>query len=247
MRVLGISWLGVAVDDVAPMRAFAHETLGLELDHEREDLVALRFANGDRLELFGPHGPRAPGQFDANEVVAGFLVDDLEQARAELAERRVPMGPIQVGGMIEVPAAALVAGLFGRRLDFLSIGTNDLIQYTLAIDRTDHAVSSLYDPYHPAVLRLIGQTIRAAKRAGKPVAVCGEMAGDIEATRLLLGLGLTQFSMHASSLLRVKREVLASRVGELAPKVARLIRSDDPLRVRSALQQLREAVAAADG
>jgi catechol 2,3-dioxygenase-like lactoylglutathione lyase family enzyme len=85
VRVLGISWLGVAVDDVAPMRAFARETLGLDPDHEREDLVALRFANGDRLELFGPRGPRAPGQFDANAVVAGFLVDDLEQAREELA------------------------------------------------------------------------------------------------------------------------------------------------------------------
>jgi catechol 2,3-dioxygenase-like lactoylglutathione lyase family enzyme len=85
MRVLGISWLGVAVDDVAPMRAFARETLGLELDHEREDLVALRFPNGDRLELFGPRGPHAPGQFDANEVVAGFVVDDIERARDELA------------------------------------------------------------------------------------------------------------------------------------------------------------------
>ena len=85
MRVLGISWLGVAVDDVAPMRAFARETLGLELDHEREDLVALRFPNGDRLELFGPRGPHAPGQFDANEVMAGFVVDDIERARDELA------------------------------------------------------------------------------------------------------------------------------------------------------------------
>jgi hypothetical protein len=85
VRVLGISWLGVAVDEVAPMRVFARETLGLELDHEGGDLVALRFPNGDRLELFGPRGPRAPGQFDANEVVAGFRVDDIERAREELA------------------------------------------------------------------------------------------------------------------------------------------------------------------
>jgi hypothetical protein len=85
VRVLGISWLGVAVDDVASMRTFARETLGLELDHEREDLVALRFPDGDRLELFGPRGPRAPGQFDVNEVVAGFRVDDIERAREELA------------------------------------------------------------------------------------------------------------------------------------------------------------------
>ena len=96
MRVLGISWLGVAVDDVAPMRAFARETLGLELDHEGQDLVALRFANGDRLEVFGPRGPRAPGQFEANGVVAGFRVDDIESARSELAAEGVELlGDVQ--------------------------------------------------------------------------------------------------------------------------------------------------------
>jgi phosphoenolpyruvate-protein kinase (PTS system EI component) len=112
--------------------------------------------------------------------------------------------------MIEIPAAALALGVFLQKLDFLSIGTNDLIQYTLAIDRTDEAVAHLYDPLHPAVLRLIAHTIQAAQRAGLPVAVCGEMAGDPKLTRLLLGMGLRQFSMHPAQILEVKQEVLMS-------------------------------------
>ncbi len=144
-----------------------------------------------------------------------------------------------VGGMIEVPAAALSVGLFLRRLDFLSIGTNDLIQYTLAIDRADHAVAPLYDPFHPAVLRLIAMTIRAGRRVGKPVAVCGELAGDHTATRLLLGMGLSQFSMHPASLLMVKREILLADVSQLSARVGRLLHSDDPAKVRAALQRLR--------
>jgi phosphotransferase system enzyme I (PtsI) len=147
---------------------------------------------------------------------------------------------LPVGGMVEVPAAALSAGLFVRKLDFLSIGTNDLIQYTLAIDRADHDVASLYEPFHPAVLRLIGMTIRAARKAGTPVAVCGEMAGDWAATRLLLGMGLTQFSMHPASLLRVKQEILEAEVARLSPRVARLLYSDDPVRVRALLARLVE-------
>ena len=108
---------------------------------------------------------------------------------------------IEIGGMIEIPAAALALPIFMRRLNFLSIGTNDLIQYTLAIDRTDDAVAHLYDPLHPAVLTLVAGTIQTATRGGIPVAVCGEMAGDLQLTRLLLGLGLRNFSMHPSQLL----------------------------------------------
>jgi phosphotransferase system enzyme I (PtsI) len=164
------------------------------------------------------------------------------QARSQLADRlRRPMPPVPVGGMIEVPAAAITAPFFARRLDFLSIGTNDLAQYTLAIDRADHAVSSLYDPFHPAVLQLVAQTIRAAERADKPVAVCGEMAGDLEATRLLLGMGLRSFSMHPASLLRVKREILRSDAGKLRARVSRLLAADDPVRVQTGLERLREA------
>jgi phosphotransferase system enzyme I (PtsI) len=168
----------------------------------------------------------------------------IAQARAQLAERPGPGGapvpPVPVGGMIEVPAAALTAGLFARRLDFLSIGTNDLVQYTLAIDRADHSVASLYDPFHPAVLQLVAQTIRAGERAGTPVAVCGEMAGDLEATRLLIGMGLRSFSMHAASLLRVKREILRCDASKLRTRVARLLASDDPVRVEGGLRRLRQ-------
>ncbi|HYF59638.1 MAG TPA: phosphoenolpyruvate--protein phosphotransferase [Burkholderiaceae bacterium] len=165
----------------------------------------------------------------------------IAQARAQVTERLGrPVPPVPVGGMIEVPAAALTAPFFARRLDFLSIGTNDLVQYTLAIDRADHAVASLYDPFHPAVLQLVAQTIRAAERAGKPVAVCGEMAGDLDATRLLLGMGLRSFSMHPASLLRVKREILRCDASKLRARVARLLAADDPVRVQAALSRLRD-------
>jgi len=165
----------------------------------------------------------------------------VEVAREQLRKRGQSFdADIAVGGMVEVPAAALTAGLFVRKLDFLSIGTNDLIQYTLAIDRSDHDVASLYEPFHPAVLRLIGMTIRTARKAGKPVAVCGEMAGDWAATHLLLGMGLTEFSMHPASLLRVKQEILRADTSRLAPRVARLLATDDPLRVRALLARLVE-------
>jgi phosphotransferase system enzyme I (PtsI) len=166
----------------------------------------------------------------------------IAQARAQLEDRlRRAMPAVPVGGMIEVPAAALTAPYFARRLDFLSIGTNDLVQYTLAIDRADHAVASLYDPFHPAVLMLVSQTIRAGERAGKPVAVCGEMAGDLDATRLLIGMGLRAFSMHPASLLRIKREILRCDAGKLRTRVARMLAADDPARLRAGLERLREA------
>jgi phosphotransferase system enzyme I (PtsI) len=179
-------------------------------------------------------------------IAHGHEVDQtlrlIAQARVQLADRlRRQMPPVPVGGMIEVPAAALTAPFFARRLDFLSIGTNDLVQYTLAIDRADHAVSSLYDPFHPAVLQLVSQTIRAGERALKPVSVCGEMAGDLEATRLLIGMGLRAFSMHPASLLRIKREILRCDAGRLRTRVARLLAADDPVRVQAGLERLREA------
>lgn len=178
-------------------------------------------------------------------LVHGHEIDQtlrlIAQARAQLEDRlKRPLPAVPVGGMIEVPAAALTAGFFARRLDFLSIGTNDLIQYTLAIDRADHSVSSLYDPFHPAVLNLVSQTIRAADRAGKPVAVCGEMAGDLEATALLVGMGLRTFSMHPASLLRVKREILRCDAARLRPRVRRLMNADDPERIRLGLRRLRQ-------
>ena len=126
---------------------------------------------------------------------------------------------IQIGGMIEVPAAALMAADFAKRLDFLSIGTNDLIQYTLAIDRVDDEVNYLYDPLHPAVLKLIKMVIDAGQAAGIPVAMCGEMAGDSRYTRLLLGMGLSEFSMHHTALQEVKRVINNCKIETLVPQV----------------------------
>ena len=161
------------------------------------------------------------------------------QAKEQLRGRGQPFDEgIEVGGMIEIPAAALALGVFLKKLDFLSIGTNDLIQYTLAIDRTDEAVAHLYDPLHPAVLRLIAQTLEAGQRAGLPVAVCGEMAGDPQLTRLLLGMGLRQFSMHPAQILEVKQEVLRSDLARLRRQVARLLATDDPAKLRQKLERL---------
>ena len=154
-----------------------------------------------------------------HEVKATFAA--IEAARRELDARGQAYAEhIEVGAMVEIPAIAIAIEPFAQALDFLSIGTNDLIQYTLAIDRGDHDVSELYDPLHPAVLRLIANTINAGERAGIPVAVCGEMAGDARLTRLLLGLGLTEFSMHPQQLLDVKREVRRAHSNALRVKVA---------------------------
>ena len=163
----------------------------------------------------------------------------LEQAKSSLRGEKVTFDEnIQVGGMIEIPAAALAVGLFLRRLDFLSIGTNDLIQYTLAIDRSDEQVSNLYDPLHPAVLMLLAHTLSMAEKANIPVSVCGEVAGDPQLTRLLLGMGLRIFSMHPSQILEVKSKVLKANVGELTPNVRRMLRLDEPGKLREALDKI---------
>ncbi|MBU1357755.1 MAG: phosphoenolpyruvate--protein phosphotransferase [Gammaproteobacteria bacterium] len=149
-------------------------------------------------------------------------------ARAELDNRGAVHGNVKIGAMIEIPAAALTLKTFLKYFDFLSIGTNDLIQYTLAIDRADESVAHLYDPAHPAVLRLVADTIAECNRAGKPVSVCGEMAGDIAFTRLLLGLGLRSFSMHPSQILAVKQEVLRADTSKLVAWAHAVIDADDP-------------------
>ena len=163
----------------------------------------------------------------------------LKQARQQLEERSIPYNTtVQVGGMIEIPAAALALPMFMRRLDFLSLGTNDLIQYTLAIDRTDDAVAHLYDPLHPAVLHLIAHTIQTATRGGVPVAVCGEMAGETTLTRLLLGFGLRNFSMHPAQLLAVKERVLRTDLAQARPLAQRVLRQADPAKTRELLGKL---------
>jgi phosphoenolpyruvate-protein phosphotransferase (PTS system enzyme I) len=137
-----------------------------------------------------------------------------------------------------VPAAALALGIFTRKLDFLSIGTNDLIQYTLAIDRTDDTVAHLYDPLHPAVLSLLAQIFKASRKAKMPVALCGEMAGDLSLTRLLLGLGLRQYSMHSAHLLDVKQRILQSSLATVTPLAQRMLRESDPDRLHALLARL---------
>ncbi len=164
----------------------------------------------------------------------------IDLARAELEREGAKMAPeVPVGAMIEVPAAAIAAPMLARHARFFSIGTNDLIQYTLAIDRVDDEVNYLYDPLHPAVLQLIRHTIESGAKAGIPVAMCGEMAGDVRYTRLLLGLGLTDFSMHPASVLEVKRIIMDSDIGALRRTAQRLLASTD-------LHEMRDLIAALD-
>ncbi len=150
----------------------------------------------------------------------------IEAIRTEFRAKSIAFDPeMPIGGMIEVPAAAICADVFAQYLDFLSIGTNDLIQYTVAIDRVNDEVSYLYDPLHPAVLRLVRRTIEAGEQANKPVAMCGEMAGDPRYVRLLLGLGLREFSVHPAVLLEIKRIIKSSRIDILEPMAHQALQS----------------------
>ena len=152
----------------------------------------------------------------------------LERAKLSLRKQNIPFNEnIALGGMIEVPAAAINAEAFAKELDFMSIGTNDLIQYTLAIDRTDDEVAHLYNPLHPSVLKLISMTIKAGAKLGKSVAVCGEMAGDAKLTKLLIGMGLRQFSMHPSNVLSVKQQVLQSNTVKLSSAARKVMNNDE--------------------
>lgn len=151
------------------------------------------------------------------------VMAQVDLARVELDLRAQTYGAVELGAMIEIPAAAMMARTFLRYFDFLSIGTNDLIQYTLAIDRADEAVSHLYDPLHPAVLRLVSDVIAEGRAQGKTISVCGETAGDISMTKLLLGLGLRSFSMHPAQILAVKQEVLRADTRKLEPLAQRVL------------------------
>lgn len=163
----------------------------------------------------------------------------IEQAKIQLRDEKIRFDEgIEVGAMIEIPAAALALPLFVRRMDFLSIGTNDLIQYLLAIDRVDYEVAHLYNPLHPAVLQLIASTIATGHKAGLDVAVCGEMAGDVKLTRLLLGMGLREFSMHPAQLLAVKQEILNTDLGVVTTRTRRILRAMEPGEIASAVEQL---------
>ena len=165
----------------------------------------------------------------------------IARAKESLDDDGIPYDAgVRIGGMIEVPAAALALDVFLRKLDFISIGTNDLIQYTLAIDRTDDAVAYLYDPLHPAILVLLSSIIRRADKASVPVALCGEMAGDVSLTRLLLALGLRHFSMHSAHVLDVKERILGADTGTLTPWAKKMLRVGDPDRLRALLRKLND-------
>ncbi len=193
-----------------------------------------------RASAFGPVKILVPMLAHAREI--DQTLDLLARAKASLDADGIAYDPtVKVGAMIEIPAAVLILPVFLRRMDFLSIGTNDLIQYTLAIDRADNAVAHLYDPLHPAVLQLIARTIREGHQAGKPVSVCGEMAGDSAMTRLLLGMGLTEFSMHPSQLLSVKQQILRSDRPRLMREADRLLHTCEPTEIQDALGALARA------
>lgn len=193
-----------------------------------------------RASAFGPVKILVPMLAHAREI--DQTLELIERAKASLDADGLAYDPtIKVGAMIEIPAAVLILPVFLRRMDFLSIGTNDLIQYTLAIDRADNAVAHLYDPLHPAVLQLIARTIQEGHRAGRPVSVCGEMAGDATMTRLLLGMGLTEFSMQPSQLLSVKQQILRADRPRLMREVDRLLHACEPTEVEDALGALARA------
>ena len=178
--------------------------------------------------------PMINGITDLKQALA-----QLDAAKQELREEGVSFDEkIAVGAMIEVPSAALTVNMLAKHVNFLSIGTNDLIQYTLAIDRNDDAVSHLYDPTHPAVLYLLTHTLKTAAKFGLPVSVCGEMAGDSKMTRLLLGMGLRRFSMHPANLLSVKQIVLDTHLDPTVAQTAKILRASDPEKIADLLTQL---------
>ncbi len=169
----------------------------------------------------------------------GQTLQFIAATKQRLDEEGIPYDrEVKIGGMIEIPAAALALGVFVKKLDFLSIGTNDLIQYTLAIDRTDEEVAHLYDPLHPAVLRLLAHIIGTSNRFNVPVSVCGEMAGELPYTRLLLGFGLRQFSMFSAQVPSIKQRVLTTSLPEITSLTLKILRADDPMKIRELLDRL---------
>lgn len=191
-----------------------------------------------RASAYGPVRLMIPMLSNVEE--ARQVVSNIRSVQEDFAAQGTAFDPeMPIGGMIEVPAAAICADSFARYLDFFSIGTNDLIQYTIAIDRVNDAVSYLYDPLNPAVLRLIAQTIDAGKAAGIDVCMCGEMAGDSRYTRLLLGLGLREFSVHPSLLLEIKHIIKNSNIDDFARLARRTLVAQEP----EALQTLFEKLA----
>ena len=203
------------------------------------DLFKLQLRAILRASASGPVRILFPMITSHNELIQSLEI--LEQAKHELIEENKDFDEeIPVGAMIEVPAAAISANILAKKLDFLSIGTNDLIQYTLAIDRIDDQVNYLYDPLHPSVLKLINLTLQAGRRAHIPVAMCGEMAGDTRYTRLLLGLGLQEFSAHPSNLLEIKQIINKSKISVLEKQAKKILSTSVPSKIGPMVDALNE-------
>ncbi|WP_175672333.1 phosphoenolpyruvate--protein phosphotransferase [Burkholderia ambifaria] len=229
--------------ETAPNPALGLRAIRWSLSEPQMFLTQLRAIL--RASAFGQVKILIPMLAHAQEI--DQTLDLIREAKRQLDDAGLAYDPnVRLGAMIEIPAAAIALPLFLKRFDFLSIGTNDLIQYTLAIDRADNAVAHLYDPLHPAVLHLIAYTLREAKRAGVSVSVCGEMAGDPTLTRLLLGMGLTEFSMHPSQLLVVKQEILRAHLKALEKPTADVLAAFEPEEVQAALKRLAVAEPRAD-
>ncbi len=225
-------------DHIVPNPALGLRAIRLCLKHP--DLFRPQLRAILRASAKGPVRMMIPMLSSAHEL--NEVLSLIEDVKHELRREGTAFDPdMPIGGMIEVPAAALSAGLFARKLDFLSIGTNDLVQYTLAIDRVDDAVTYLYDPLHPAVLRLIKMVIDAGTQYRTPVSMCGEMAGDPRHTRLLLGMGLRDFSVHPTSLLEVKDVIQHSRIEQTTPVANEILDTDDPLIISGLLARLNES------
>ena len=235
MRGLPVTIRTVDVGADKPLDAAVHDAAHL---NPALGLRAIRWSLADpamfrnqlrailRAAAHGPVHLLVPMLAHVSEIRSTLAQINL--ARAELEQRGVPHGPVKLGAMIEIPAAAMMVRQFLRYFDFLSIGTNDLVQYTLAIDRADESVAHLYDPLHPAVLRLLADTIATSQALGKSVSVCGEMAGDVSMTKLLIGLGLRSFSMHPSQILAVKQEVLRADSQRLRVWAQQVLEADEP-------------------
>ncbi len=226
------------IDDtarLAPNPALGLRAIRLCLTEPKRFITQLRAML--RASNYGKMKILIPMLMNASEVDQALLL--LDQAKHSLdAEGIAYDRNIPVGGMVEIPAAALALGLLTKRLDFLSVGTNDLIQYMLAIDRTDDTVAHLYDPLHPAILTLLAHIFATADKARIPVAVCGEMAGDVALTRLLLGLGLRQFSMHSAHLPDIKQRVLKTCLADTRPIAKKMLRATDSAKLRGMLDKL---------
>lgn len=192
-----------------------------------------------RASAFGPVKLMVPMLVHAFEIDQTLALIEEAKSQLKAANRKFDEN-IRIGAMVEVPAAIFGLPMFTSRLDFLSIGTNDLIQYALAIDRVDPEVAHLYNPLHPAILSMISMTIWAADKAGIPVSICGEMAGDPALTRLLLGMGLREFSMHPAQLLNVKQTILSSDVTLLKPRVDKILALVEEDEIENAVRQLQD-------